>query len=201
MNKYEQKLMEQFKNKDVLNKSLITLQNNIEIFSNGKNQVIALSTTRNKFLTTLCGYALADLYSQNGEKVLIVETDMHDPFLKEFCELRSDLDFSKIKISKTITKLSSKLSVVFSETNMFSAKVFHSEKFIKLINDAKDKYDHIIMLIAPMLKYNDIIALKNLFDVSLLVAKKDWTYVKDINKCLKIISEQNIPFLGVSLIK
>ena len=57
------------------------------------------------------------------------------------------------------------------------------------------------MLVTPVLVNNDLFALKDDFDASIIVAKKEETILKNIYASIDLIKRNDLPLLGVVLLK
>ena len=195
MNKKELKVIKNI-NKESFEDSVIKLTNNIETFAQG-SKIIAITSALDYCYEVVLSYYLAKSYVEHNKKTIIIETHFSNEF-------RGVIDIVGEQIkddSKEVIKLSSGVDVIFAKETKFNAEELHSKEFKELIEKSKKAYDYIILLVAPLKTNNDLFALNKVIDVSILVAKKDETVLTDLCEVVKKIKDNNLPFLGVTLIK
>ena len=195
MNKKELKVIKNI-NKESFEDSVIKLTNNIETFAQG-SKIIAITSALDYCYEVVLSYYLAKSYAEHNKKTIIIETHFSNEF-------RGVIDIVGEQIkddSKEVIKLSSGVDVIFAKETKFNAEELHSKEFKELIEKSKKTYDYIILLVAPLKTNNDLFALNKVIDVSILVAKKDKTVLTDLFEVVKKIKDNNLPFLGVTLIK
>mgnify|MGYP004674897785 FL=1 len=103
--------------------------------------------------------------------------------------------------SDGIHHLNNGVDVIYSTTNKLTAEQLHSDNFLNMLNYGKSNYDYVIMLVTPVLVNNDLFALKDDFDASIIVAKKEETILKNIYASIDLIKRNDLPLLGVVLLK
>ena len=195
MNKEKLKIIKNINRKSFEN-SVIKLTNNIETFAQG-SKIIAVTSALDYYYEVILSYYLAKAYVEHNKKTIIIETN----FSSELHEV-IDIVGEQIKDdSKEVKKLSSGVDIVFAKETKFNAEELHSKEFQELIEKSKKTYDYIILLVAPLKTNNDLFALNNVIDVSILVAKKDKTVLSDLYQMVEQIKDNKLPFLGVALIK
>ncbi len=195
MNKKELKVIKNI-NKGSFEDSVIKLTNNIETFAQG-SKIIAITSALDYCYEVVLSYYLAKSYVEHNKKTIIIETHFSNEF-------RGVIDIVGEQIkddSKEVIKLSSGVDVIFAKETKFNAEELHSKEFKELIEKSKKTYDYIILLVTPLKTNNDLFALNKVIDVSILVAKKDETVLTDLCEVVKKIKDNNLPFLGVTLIK
>lgn len=195
MNKKELKVIKNI-NKESFEDSVIKLTNNIETFAQG-SKIIAITSALDYCYEVVLSYYLAKSYVEHNKKTIIIETHFSNEF-------RGVIDIVGEQIkddNKEVIKLSSGVDVIFAKETKFNAEELHSKEFKELIEKSKKTYDYIILLVAPLNINNDLFALNKVIDVSILVAKKDETVLTDLCEVVKKIKDNNLPFLGVTLIK
>lgn len=192
MNKYEKKLLDKFAESDIVNGNMINLQNNIDIFA-GIKKVIAVTSADNNFLSGICIKHLADTYANNKQKTLVVEANFHNPILKEL--------YGDVEESSNIFKVNEYLEIVFATEEVYSAKKLMSEEFVKKIEESKEKYDRVLILVSPVESTKEILVFKDIIETSILVTQKDETLLKNIHNSISFIKKYDIPFAGVVFIK
>ena len=195
MNKKELKVIKNI-NKESFEDSVIKLTNNIETFAQG-SKIIAITSALDYCYEVVLSYYLAKSYVEHNKKTIIIETHFSNEF-------RGVIDIVGEQIkddNKEVIKLSSGVDVIFAKETKFNAEELHSKEFKELIERSKKTYDYIILLVAPLKINNDLFALNKVIDASMLVAKKDETVLTDLCEVVKKIKDNNLPFLGVTLIK
>lgn len=192
MNKNEKKLLDKFAESDVINNNIINLQNNIDVFA-GIKKVIAVTSVDNNFLSGICIKYLADTYANNKQKTLVVEANFHTPILREL--------YGNAETENNLLKVNEYLEVVFATEEVYSAKKLMSEEFVKKIEEYKEKYDRVLVLVSPVENTKEILVFKDIIETSVLVTKKDETLLKNIHNSISFIKKYDIPFAGVVFIK
>ena len=197
MNKREISYIEKCTDNVTFDDSIINLINNIETFAQ-KCKTLAITTPKDNFLNTFLGYNLAKYYVNNGKKVLVIEANYKEPILKELVDSIGDEEKEE---SDGIHHLNNGVDVIYSTTNKLTAEQLHSDNFLNMLNYGKSNYDYVIMLVTPVLVNNDLFALKDDFDASIIVAKKEETILKNIYASIDLIKRNDLPLLGVVLLK
>ena len=155
---------------------------------------------------------LASAFSKIGKKVLIIDTDKKDGVLNKIFDIENNyglsnylVDSNKIseKDKKTENKFiqSTKIEnldvVTIGTTKGKKLNIIQNEKFVKFLDEMKEKYDVIILDGAEILQYADSRFLTNIADGTILVVQKNKTKESDLIKATKEIQKVNGKLLGV----
>jgi capsular exopolysaccharide synthesis family protein len=156
--------------------AVIRLQTNIEYSSiDSKIKTIAVtSAEQSAGKSTMVGN-LALLYSQRGMKVLIIDTDIRKSSISTLFGISNkvglvDYIMGNEENLKKVIKTVQGIDIITSGTyTPFPAKVLQSEKFEKLINSIKDKYDYILIDTPPIIMFSDAMLVSNVVDGYLVI--------------------------------
>lgn len=194
MDKNEIKFLEQLEKSDIFNENIIKLQNDIDIFA-GVKKVIAVTSVDNNFLSGVCIKHLAKKYAENNQKTLVIDANLNTPLLQELYETEI------IESNDKILKINDYLDVMPATKEIYSAKKLMSDEFVGLIDDAKNSYDRILILVSPVVTNKEILVFKDIIETSILITKKDDTLMKNVHSSVEFIKKHQIPFAGAVLLK
>lgn len=199
MNKSDKKLIQAFENlteNKKLYDGIAKLQNDIAMYSDGKNKMIAITAPNNHLHSVLLAKSLATFFQNQDEKVLLLNMNM-DENLTEY----DDLLDAKVVDLKNVSFEENGLTIHTLEKSNKSAEVLFSPLFKEYIEKANKTFDRIVIVVPPVNSHCDILAIKEYIDSSTVVAVKDETLLVDILKANDFIKENNIPFKGITLLK
>ncbi len=144
---------------------------------------------------------IADTFARDGEKVLLIDACMHDSKLDKFygvtnVKTLSQMAAEELNNNDLLIKINDCLDLVIAGYTNYPTKVLQSRQFYQFINESKDRYDRIILLLPPILKYQDIFLLKDNLECVVLVGKKNETKIADIKRAIELLLSRDLPFMG-----
>lgn len=179
-----------------------------------KNKSYFITSANRNDGKTFVAVNLAIAFSKVGKKVLVVDTDKKDGNLHKVFGIENEyglsnylVDANKIseKDKKTEnyliqeTKFKNLCAVSIGDIRDKKFEIIQNDKFIKFINDMKEKFDIIILDGAEMVQYADSRFLSNICDQTLLVASANKTKESELLLAQKEIEKVKGNFLGVIL--
>ena len=189
-------------NKKLYN-SIVKLQNDLVVYANTYPKVIAIVSPFDRVYNSLMAKSIAEVYAHNNKKTLLIDLDMHTPTMDKLFKLENEksiLDIAYKNDKNAINKVSDNLDVILARVETYQANFLVSNEFKQALMQLKDLYDHIVVILPPILDNQDILLIKEYLDVVLLVSKKDETTIKEINKAVRFIKINRINFAGTIFI-
>jgi tyrosine-protein kinase Etk/Wzc len=125
---------------------------------------------------------LGALFAQQGRSVLLIDADMHRPFLHRLFALPvgeglTDILSGRANVDTTIHASGiAGVSVLTRGTAVATAGIlFASQKMRELVNELGQRFDILIFDSAPLLMKNDALLLSQYADDTVLVVRSKWT--------------------------
>ena len=208
MNKKDSELMSIFSNikdnKKIID-STIKIQNNINIYANSK--VIAIAVAKDDISLGIVARTIAEVYALQNQSTLLIDCNMYNPSLnnvynKLFIEtgLNNMLD-DEFNTEKLVNKISNNLDAVFTNKANYPTKIFKSKQYAEFICNAKDKYEHVILVMPSIVEHQDILLNKELITATLLIARKNKVSKKDLFDSIQTLEVNSIPYVGTIYLK
>lgn len=192
------------------------LRANIEFSTKNslKNKTYFITSANQHDGKTFVSVNLAIAYSEIGKNVLVIDTDKKDGNLHKVLGLENEyglsnylVDSNKISekdkktennlIQKTKFKKLSAITIGDIKGKKFD--IIQNDKFIKFIDDMKEKFDIIILDGAEMVQYADSRFLSNLCDQTILIASINKTKESELLDAKKEIEKVKGNLLGIVL--
>lgn len=208
MNKKDTMLLSIFSNikdNEKIIDSTIKIQNNINIYANSK--VIAVAVAKEDISLNIVARAIAEVYALQNRSTLLIDCNMYNPSInkmynKEFIEVGlNNILEDNFNAEKLINKFSSNLDVVFTNKANYPTEIFKSKQYIEFICNAKNKYDHVILVMPSIVEHQDILLSKDLITAALLVARKNKVSKKDLFDSIQTLEVNNLPYVGTIYLK
>lgn len=151
---------------------------------------------------------LAISFVQKGKKILLIDGNLRKGDIAQLFNLPKAPGLSDYLINddENIDDLIketeiAQLSIITAGNNsLYPSELLLSDKFIKLIEDMKERYD-VVLIDGPSLVVSDAIILSKAVDHTIMVASCKETGKDDLKKAIKVIDNVNGNILGVLLNK
>lgn len=173
-------------------------------FSSNKAKILTVTSSVKGEGKSFNSMNLAASYAIQGEKVLIIDADMHNPALtKQFKKERepglSNVLSGRYEINDVLQKTSlDNLSFISSGTIPPSPnKLLSSDLFVNFIEQIRDLFTIIIFDTPPILLISDARIIGSKSDNVVLVIKAGLTKKRDISRSIQLIESSGKNFLGV----
>ncbi|HFR3101122.1 TPA: CpsD/CapB family tyrosine-protein kinase [Enterococcus faecalis] len=184
-----------------------TLKTNVEMLNIGREikSLVVTSPTKNSG-KTLISSNLAATYAQYKMKTLLIDLDLRKPSIRySFPETKESLGLSGLLDSSRELTLE-QMVVKIEDTSLYVLPVgskitlphvvINSITLKKIIEEAKAKFDIVIIDTPPLLSVTDALVISNLVDGSIMVVKNGYTKKQEMIKCHAMLSSNN-NYLGV----
>lgn len=186
-------------NNEKLYNSIIKLQNELVVLMNREPKVVALVTPKTSMHSSLMAKAISEVYASNNEKTLLIDLDLHEPTIDKLYNLNCDKSIADMTIENAkdvVVKINDYLDVVVSQIKTYQAKFLASNDFKNVIMSLKENYEHIVVVLPPVLENQDILLLKESVDAVVLTTKKNETKIKDIKESIAFLKVNKLPYAG-----
>lgn len=154
---------------------------------------------------------LAASFSQNGEKVLLIDCDLRKGRQMKLFSIpnNNELGLSKLLINKkweneykNYIKETKVNNLYIIPTGIFPpnpSELLTSERFLYLVKKLKEEYDRIILDCPPIEGLSDALVVTSLADTTVLVAKYKSTPINLLEKSKKALDKVGTKLAGVVL--
>ncbi|MDC3154334.1 polysaccharide biosynthesis tyrosine autokinase [Bacteroidota bacterium] len=159
-----------------------------EIIDNKKANVIMVSSTVKGEGKTFTAVNLAYTQSSLGKKVLLVGADLHNPQIHTYIQTDKNINGlvnylidNKFDWKSALNKTNKKINcdvLVGGQIPPNPAQLLNSGNFEKLIEEAKNIYDTIIIDTPPTLLVSDTLSISHVADIFLIVVRCNHTNVQ-----------------------
>lgn len=187
-----------------INECYNTLKDNLLFMcDDGKNKVIQVesSYTGEGKTTTTCNLAVS--LSFNKKKVVILDLDFRKPRVHRLFKIKNEnglVDYisDKISLEDAIKKTDYEgLDIITRGSPIYNPSfLLSSERFKKLIEDLREKYDFIILDSPPILQLSDYIHISKVSDGVLFVVSYAKTSRAQAREASALLRKDNINVIG-----
>ncbi|MDY6781516.1 MAG: AAA family ATPase [Cyanobacteriota bacterium] len=157
---------------------------------------------------TVTAYNLAIASANAGKRTLLVEADLHSPSAAPYVRVEPELD-SRLEPLSYYSSRSEYLQLVPDVANLYivpgagpqskAAAVLESSEFKRLLEDAKGRFDCVIIDAPALSACNDALLLEPLVDGIVIVARPGVTQKSSLASRLDTFVETELPLLGVAI--
>ncbi|MBO4668054.1 MAG: hypothetical protein J5666_08040 [Bacilli bacterium] len=191
---------------DSLFKNLTALQNEINVYFDTK--VLAVTSINNDVLAAAFAKAFADAYGRNGSKTLIIDANLYNPSLESYIENHSDGD-TIIAVEKNDTisgynreaDLAVNVKTISLDKQIYPGNAFKDKAVHKIIEENKNEYEHIIVLVPSVKEHKDVVLLSDVINSALLVVERNITKKEDIFNAIQFFNANQLPLAKTVVIK
>ncbi|MDC3070889.1 polysaccharide biosynthesis tyrosine autokinase [Bacteroidota bacterium] len=183
-----------------LAESFRVLCSNLKFFTKKTNdcQVIMVTSTIKGEGKTFCATNIAFTKASLGKKVLLIGADLHNPQIHSYLDLEKNINGlvnylvdDSFDWKKSLLRPNSSLNcdvMLCGQIPPNPAQLLNNSSFKKLIDEAKNSYDFIVIDTPPCLLVSDTLSISYLSDLLLFVVRCNHTkievldFLKDIHK-------------------
>ena len=188
--------------KEVFN-SLTALQNEISV--SFETKVIAITSISNDSLCAAFAESFSNAYNLNQSSVLIIDANLYNPSLRSIYDKTltesTDTESDCSTLSEgCLLKINEKKATMFLNEQTYPSVAFKNGIIHKIINDRRDEFDHIIMLMPSINKHKDISIFKDIVDSVILVVEKNRTKREDVFDAVNYCKTLKIPLAKVVIV-
>ncbi|MBR6515252.1 MAG: CpsD/CapB family tyrosine-protein kinase [Bacilli bacterium] len=188
---------------EVITESFNRLKDNI-VFQNVDNTIKVIqisSSTACEGKTTVISNLAVSL-ATNGNKVLLVDGDLRASRLHRPFNLANDIGLRDYVIgSKTFAEIIQKTSynvdvICRGEKIENPSAVIASQKFQGLIEEAKGKYDYVLIDCPPVLEISDYLHISSISDGTIFCVAYGTTKKAFVKEAIALLKKSNVKLLG-----
>ncbi|MBH8550854.1 polysaccharide biosynthesis tyrosine autokinase [Nostocaceae cyanobacterium CENA357] len=172
----------------------------------GKNlKVLLITSTINQEGKTVSAYNLGIASARAGKRTLIIETDLRSPSCAASLKVTPDPDAS-VEPLRYYARLSECIRLVPDVENLYiipspgpvrqSAAILESSEMRRLIEDARERYDLVILDTNPLSLSNDPLLMQPYSDGIVLVARPNYTQENMLGEAIDQLVEAELGLLG-----
>lgn len=186
-------------NKDILNR-FTTLQNDIGV--SFETKIIGVTSIKNDPMAAAFAKAFADTYAHNGTRALIVDANMYNPSLEGLVG-QADVEVvdGETKEEYKIQELSENVSMICLKKEIYPSEVYKTGIVQKIIEEYKEQFDHIIVLVPAIKEHKEVVLLKDVLNAIILVAQKNVTRKESIYNALVYFQKEGLPIAKTVILK
>jgi capsular exopolysaccharide synthesis family protein len=165
---------------------------------NGQKLLLVSSVEENEGKSTVASN-IALAMAQSGKKVILLDMDMRRPAIYKIfdIEAKNKNGFWKEEISISGHHT---MQLYLNNKTIKNPAVFIKERGIgALLEHGREKADIIIIDSPPMNAAADTELVLSYADASVLVVRKDWVHMNDLNRAIGILGKGDTDFLGYVL--
>ena len=183
------------------------IRTNLQFFSKGNsNQVILITSCFGGEGKTFNAYNLAASLAQFGKKTILLDFDLRKPKLSEQILMPKGPGISSYMINTatlndivTTSEIENLNFIPAGEVPPNPVELIASEKTNQIINELKKQYDYVIIDSPPIGLVTDAYLLTKSTDLNILVARQDYTSLREFCNVLKDIKNKDINHLSILL--
>lgn len=164
----------------------------------GQKVVLVTSVDENEGKSTVASN-IALAMAQSGKKVILIDMDMRRPAIYKIFDfaVKDKQGFwnEEIPISREHT-----MKLYLNWKTVKNPVTFIKEKGIgTMLEQIREHADIIVVDSPPMNAAADTELVLSYVDASVLVVRKDWAYIKDLNRAIDVLEKGDTEFLGYVL--
>jgi capsular exopolysaccharide synthesis family protein len=154
---------------------------------------------------SLVSYNLAIASARSGKRTLLVEADLRNPSQISVLGISPDFD-ANLEPLQYYGDTSNCIRLVPSIENLYivpstgpqqqPAAILESSEIRRLLEDARGRFDFVVIDSPSILRYNDAQLIEPLVDGILLVVRPGYTQASLLTECLELLSDSQLPFFG-----
>jgi capsular exopolysaccharide synthesis family protein len=198
--------------RSLIAESTRTLVSNISYLVNrkkdDKGNIILITSSSQGEGKSFCAFHTAISISNLNKKVLLIGVDLRNPQLHEYFSLNKNLSGLTDFLSDTSddwksfikqgTSFSKNLDVLIAgEIPPNPTQLLTNSNFELLIEEAKDLYDYVVLDSAPVQMVSDTLNISYLADVTVFVAKYDFTDKSSLATVNSFIKKEQLKNVGI----
>ena len=191
---------------EIITESFNRLKDNI-VFQNVDNTIkviqISSSTAAEGKTTVISNLAVS--LAMNGKKVLLLEGDLRSPRVHRPFNLSNDIGLhnyviGEMKFDEIVQKTSYNVDVITRGEKIENpSAVIASHKFASLVEEAKTKYDYVLIDCPPVLDISDYIHISTISDGTIFCVAFGITKKVFVKEAVQLLKQSKIKLLGTVL--
>jgi tyrosine-protein kinase Etk/Wzc len=186
----------------IISEQFRALRTNLQfVLDNEKSSVIMITSSMSGEGKSFITLNLASVLALSGKKVIMLELDLRKPKLSTNIGMDHNFGFTNYVISASMTEAEIIRPAFFSE-NLFAisagpippnpSELLLSNRFKTLLEYLKKNYDYILIDSAPIGLVSDAQVIAKHADLTLYVARQNYTYKTQLNFLNGLVAEQKL---------
>jgi capsular exopolysaccharide synthesis family protein len=181
------------------------LRSNLRRAGNKSVKIVLVSSPSNLEGKSLVAYNLAIASARAGKRTLLMEADLRNPSQISVLGISPDFD-ANLEPLQYYGDSSDCIRLVPSIENLYivpstgpqqqPAAILESSEIRRLLEDARGRFDFVVIDTPSILRYNDALLIEPLVDGILLVVRPGYTQASLLTECLELVSDSQLPFFG-----
>jgi capsular exopolysaccharide synthesis family protein len=181
-------------------------RSNLRRLGNEASKVILIASIINDEGKTITAYNLAIASAQAGKRTLLIEADLRSPTLASSLKIDPDPD-ATIQPLHYYAARGDAIRLVPTIENLYIlpspgplrqvAAILESSELRRLLEDARGRFDLVVIDSPSLSKCNDALLLQSLTDGMVLVTRPGLTKNSMLTESIDKFSEEELPLLGV----
>lgn len=169
-----------------------------EMKKKGQKILLVSSVEENEGKSTIASN-IALTMAQSGKKVVLVDLDMRRPAIYKIFDIETKDENGFWKKELTISGQHT-MQLYLNKKIIKNPAIFMKEKGIGiLLENGREEADIIIVDSSPMNAAADTELVLPYVDASVLVVRKDWVHINDLNRAIDVMEKGDTEFLGYVL--
>lgn len=204
-NKYPTELVVHDKPQSIIAESFRTVRTNLKYVLPGKEKaVIAVTSTVSGEGKTFCAVNLASILALSNKKILLVGLDLRKPKVHHMFDTSNDKGMSTYLIgNNTIddiiieTGIKNLHLIVAGPTPPNPSELIESEKTAKLIEEARSRYDYVIIDTSPVALVADAFLFNHHVDLNIFVVRYNYSVNTVVSYVNALYNDKKLQNLGI----
>jgi capsular exopolysaccharide synthesis family protein len=181
------------------------LRSNLRRSGNKSAKLVLVTSPSRLEGKSLVAYNLAIASARSGKRTLLVEADLRNPSQISVLGISPDFD-ANLEPLQYYGDTSNCIRLVPSIENLYivpstgpqqqPAAILESSEIRRLLEDARGRFDFVVIDSPSILRYNDAQLIEPLVDGILLVVRPGYTQASLLTECLELLSDSQLPFFG-----
>lgn len=181
------------------------VRSNLSRYSSQSAKTILVTSIKNSEGKSLTAYNLAIAHAQAGKRTLLIEADLHSKSNAEWVELESNAE-AALEPIKYYGDRSNVVRLVPGVPNLYIvpspgplrrvAAIIESNELRRLIEDARGRYDSVIIDTPSLSESNDALLLEPMTDGMILVVRPGVAQRSLLGETIDQFTETEIPLIG-----
>lgn len=181
------------------------VRSNLRRYSSSATKVILVASVSNREGKSVTAYNLAIASAHAGKRTLIIEADLRSPSNSEWVQIRHDENANQEPL-KYFAESNDAIRLVPAIANLYLvpspgpsrqvAAILESNELQRLIEDARGRFDVVIIDTPSLSKCNDALLLESLTDGVVLIARPGISRGSMLGETIDQFTETDIPILG-----
>jgi polysaccharide biosynthesis transport protein len=181
------------------------VRSNLRRYSSSATKVILIASVSNREGKSVTAYNLAIASAHAGKRTLVIEADLRSPSNSEWVQIQNDENAHREPL-KYFAESNEAIRLVPAIANLYlvpspgpsrqAAAIIESNELQRLIEDARGRFDVVIVDTPSLSKCNDVLLLESLTDGVVLIARPGISRGSMLGETIDQFTETDIPILG-----